>query len=80
MEVPVGEPNGESTEKVDIVGERIFFGNWPGGSSDNTRQPLRLSWYTSFVGVVGSLLHRKITNPVPGIFYGDDGSFLNGVG
>jgi len=51
MEISVGEPNGESTEKVDIVRQRIFFVNWPCGNSDNTRQPLRLSWYTSFVGL-----------------------------
>jgi hypothetical protein len=34
-----------------VVRERIFFVNWSCGSSDNTRRPVRLSWYTSFVGL-----------------------------
>jgi hypothetical protein len=55
MEISIGEPSYESAEKVDIVRECIFFVNWSCGSSDNTPQPVRLSWYTSFVGVVGNI-------------------------
>ena len=36
-QIPVAELGREPGQKEFIAGDRIFFVNWPGGNSDNTR-------------------------------------------